>query len=630
MNSQPANSSHGQNTAIIESDLESLPDKYGWPRENARGYRIQEKISGTERPIRVIHVGAGASGICFSKLAAESLSNVEWVCYDKNPDIGGTWLENRYPGCACDIPSVNYQFTWARKPDWSHFYSYSEEIWAYFRDLVDRFQLRKYMRLNHEVVGASWDEDQGTWKVRVKNLKTNEVIVDQAEILINGGGVLNSWKWPDIEGVHDFEGILCHTANYPVDTVLDEKRVAVIGVGSSGIQVTAKIASKVKKLYTWVRSPTWITAGFAQKYAGPNGENFRYTEKQKRDFAANLPDYVTYTKNIEDELNQRFKFILNGTPEAKEAKEFSTLQMCEKLNGREDLIKMLVPTNFGVGCRRPTPGNGFLEALTLPHVTTFSKELQRITPRGFIDHEGQEHEVDVIICATGFDTSWVPRFPIVAKGKNVQDIQKQKPISYLSIGIPEIPNYWTVTGAYGPVGHGSFLPIIELLMRHFVLVIKRFQSQDIKEMTPRRDVCEAFVEHADLYLKRTAWTSGCRSWFKQGKEDGPLAIWPGSRLLYFDLLAQPRYDDYEIKYRSGNPFGFLGNGFTLREYDGSDLSYYLGTRENPGALIPTEGQAVSNGTTPEAGRTTDINGPDVNSSHETFTNGMYSDRTNRL
>ncbi|KAH8810649.1 FAD/NAD-P-binding domain-containing protein [Xylogone sp. PMI_703] len=584
----PNDSKFSPIAAEINSELEALPDKYGWPRENQNGYRIKEQLSGTERPIRVIHVGAGASGICFSKFASESLNNVNFVCYDKNSDIGGTWLENRYPGCACDIPSVNYQFTWARNPNWSHFYSYSEEIWSYFKDVVETFGLRKYIKLNHEIIGADWNESEGLWHIEVKNLISGLVFIDKAEVLINGGGVLNNWKWPAIEGIHDFQGTLCHTANYPADTILDGKRVAVVGVGSSGIQVTANIASKVRKLYTWVRSPTWITSGFAQKYAGLNGENFKYTEEQQQKFAENLPEYVTYIKNIEDELNQRFKFILNGTPEALEAKEFSTNQMQQKLQGREDLIKMIIPTDFGVGCRRPTPGNGFLEALTLPNVTTFAKEMRRITPKGFIDDEGQEHEVDVIICATGFDTSWIPRFPVIARGKNIQEIQKDKPISYISIGVPEIPNYWTVTGAYGPLGHGSFIPIIEHLMHHFIRLIKRIQTQDIKAMAPRKDVCQDFVDHADLYLQRTAWSSNCRSWFKQGRSDGPLSIWPGSRLLYFDLLSEPRYEDYDISYHSGNRFGYLGNGFTIREYNGGDLSYYLGTVTSPGALIPSQ------------------------------------------
>lgn len=149
-----------------------------------------------------------------------------------------------------------------------------------------------------------------------------------------------------------------------------------------------------------------------------------------------------------------------------------------------------------------------------------------------------------------------------------------------------VPNYWTVTGPYGPLGHGSLLPIIELLMNNFIACIKRIQVQNIKSLAPRRDVCESFVEHADLFLKRTAWTSGCSSWFKQGKVDGPLTMFPGSRLVFFDLLKEPRYEDYQIEYLSGNPFGFLGNGFSIKEYDGSDLSWYLGNEENPGAVIP--------------------------------------------
>lgn len=115
------------------------------------------------------------------------------------------------------------------------------------------------------------------------------------------------------------------------------------------------------------------------------------------------------------------------------------------------------------------------------------------------------------------------------------------------------------------------------------------QVENIKSLAPKREVCEKFAEHADLFLKRTAWSSGCSSWFKQGRKDGPLTMWPGSRLLFLEVHKEPRYEDYNIEYLDGNPFGFLGNGFTVREYDGSDLSYYLGTAENPGALMPLAG-----------------------------------------
>lgn len=209
------------------------------------------------------------------------------------------------------------------------------------------------------------------------------------------------WEWPEIEGLHDFKGVLCHTAHYDENTVLEGQRVAVIGLGSSGVQVISNIVNKVSQLYTWVRTPTWITAGFAQKYAGPNGANFAYAEEQKTQWKENELDYLQYCKEIENELDQRFKFVLRGTPEAEEAKRFSTKEMTTKLAGRKDIMDKIIPTNFGVGCRRPTPGNGFLEALTASHVTTFSQALTRVTDKGFIDHDGNEHEVDVIICATG-------------------------------------------------------------------------------------------------------------------------------------------------------------------------------------------------------------------------------------
>jgi hypothetical protein len=140
-------------------------------------------------------------------------------------------------------------------------------------------------------------------------------------------------------------------------------------------------------------------------------------------------------------------------------------------------------------------------------------------------------------------------------------------------------------GPYGPLGHGSFIPIIEHVTKYILTAVKKMQLENIKSLQPRQDVCESFAEHADLFLKRTAWAGVCRSWFKQGRLDGKLTIFPGSRLVYFGLLQSPRYEDYSIQYRAKNPFAFLGNGFSTKEFDGSDLAYYLGTDENPGDLL---------------------------------------------
>ncbi|KAH8695626.1 cyclohexanone monooxygenase [Talaromyces proteolyticus] len=561
-------------------DFETLPEKYGWVTDNGKGYKIKEALFGTERSLKVIALGAGAAGICLAKYLPLQLRNVSLSIYDKNPEVGGTWYENRYPGCACDIPSHIYQFSWAKNPHWSKFYSEGPEILEYFKNVVERFNLSQYINLNHEVIDATWDSDRGQWDIRIKNLLTGTIFIDTCNVFLNCGGILNAWRWPDIEGINTFQGKLCHTANYDPNTDLKDKRVAVIGIGSSGVQVIPKIVNEVDHLYCWIRSPTWMTSGFAQKYAGPNGENFNYSDEQKQYFAKNSEEYLEYCKNLEIEIHQVFKSVQLGSPESRLAKEFSSKEMKNKLAHRTDIMERIIPTTFEVGCRRPTPGNGFLEALTLDKVTTYLDSVKKITRKGFIDTDGNEQEVDVIICATGFDTSWVPRFPIVANGKNLQDIQRKKPISYLSMAVPGMPNYFTIGGPYFSFGHGSYTTMVELFIDNILSIIKKLQKENIKSMSPQQSATEDFIDHADIWLKRTAWAGPCPSWFKNGTVDGVLTIFPGSRMVLANLLECPRYEDYDIEYLSKNRFSFMGNGFSTKEYDGSDAAWYLALKKS--------------------------------------------------
>lgn len=284
--------------------------------------------------------------------------------------------------------------------------------------------------------------------LQVKNLETGEEFTDEAEYFINAGGVLNNYKLPDIEGLDKFKGKVMHSAAYEEGYDLKNKKVAVVGSGSSGVQIVAKIIPEVKELYHWVRSPIWITAAFAQTWAGKDGANFKYSKEQLKFLEENPKAYMEYRKQVENELNQRFKFIIKGSEEASEARKFSHDQMSRKLKGDERLCDKIIPKNFNPGCRRPTPAPGYLEALIAPNATIFTDAIGAISETGFTDHEGKEHDVDVFICATGFDTSWLPRFPIRAFGKDIKDIWNEKDgvTSYLSIGIPEMPNHFTFCG----------------------------------------------------------------------------------------------------------------------------------------------------------------------------------------
>lgn len=281
---------------------------------------------------------------------------------------------------------------------------------------------------------------------------------------------------------------------------------------------------------------------------------------------------------IENELNQRFKFIIKGSDEAKQARDFSHQQMRRKLNNDERLCSAMIPKDFNPGCRRPTPAPGYLESLTAPNTTVFTTDVQRITPTGFIDHTGTPHTIDVLICATGFDTTWLPRFPFIAHGHDLRTFWSgpNNVLSYLSVAIPTFPNHFSFCGPYGPLGHGSFLPLIERWTSYIFSVLQKVQIEHIKSVTPKLGPAKAFKQHADLFLQRTAWTSPCRSWFKQGRQDGQAAIYPGSRVHFFELLKGPRWEDFEIQYDHGNEFAFLGNGWDLREGDGRDITHYLG------------------------------------------------------
>ncbi|KAF2221847.1 hypothetical protein BDZ85DRAFT_200705 [Elsinoe ampelina] len=549
------------------------------PKADTHGYSILEQPMGTKKHLRVVLMVAGASTLNFLKQADDQLTNVDITVYEKNHDVGGTWLENRYPGAACDIPSVNYQFAWKTRL-WSHYYSYAPEIWQYLKDIEQENSFNdRYIKLKHQIERAEWDDEAGVWRFQVKNLVSGKVFDDHAHFFVNAGGVLNNWKWPDIVGLHDFNGKLMHSAAYDKGYDLVGKKVAVIGAGSSGVQIVAAIQPKVKHLYHWVRSPIWITAGFAQTWAGRDGANFKSDSEEQLDYLRNNPvKYLEYRKMIENELNQRFKFIIKGSPESEQAKTFSRDQMERKLNKDPRLCSAIIPNDFNPGCRRPTPAPGYLEALTAPNTTVSTADISRITSTGFIDDENNAHDVDVIICATGFDTSWLPRFPFIAHGHDLRHVWsgKDNVTSYLSVAIPSFPNHFSFCGPYGPLGHGSFLPLIERWTQYIFKALQKCQVEHIRSISPKLDAARAFRQHADLFLRRTAWTSPCRSWFKQGRKDGQAAIYPGSRVHFFELLKDVRWEDFEIKYDHGNEFAFLGNGFDLRETDGRDITHYLG------------------------------------------------------
>ncbi|RHZ62629.1 hypothetical protein CDV55_105871 [Aspergillus turcosus] len=551
------------------------------PGANGPPYTISEKVLGEARHLRVIAIGAGASGLNLAYQISNHMRNIDLIVYEKNPDVGGTWYENRYPGCACDIPSHNYQFTWEPNPNWSTFYSKAPEILEYFKNIARKHDLYKFIKLNHKVINAEWSDSDGIWKIQVQDNLTGKIIHDWCHFMITASGILNNWKWPDIPGLHTFKGELLHSASWNNNVSWKGKTVAVLGCGSSGVQIVPTIQPDVKQLVTFIRTPIWITASFAQSKAGPNGSNFVFSEEQKEKFRNEPEIYLKYRKEVEHELNSRFKFIIRDSPEQAEAVRFSINEMKRKLGENSPLLKYLIPT-FAVGCRRPTPGNGYLESLSKDNVRVVTDSISEIVPEGIKMTTGEVIAVDMFICATGFDISFRPRYPVIGRnGIGLSDQWKQKPSGYLSLAVPNFPNHFMFLGPSAPIGHGSVLPIVEHSTKYILKMIYKCQTQDIKAVTVSQQAVDDFDEHIQLFMQRTAWTTHCRSWFKNGTVDGPVvALHPGSRVHWFHMLDEPRYEDYNWDRIKKNRFSYLGNGFSTKEGKGKDTAYYF---DNPAA-----------------------------------------------
>ncbi|KJA23566.1 hypothetical protein HYPSUDRAFT_66248 [Hypholoma sublateritium FD-334 SS-4] len=521
------------------------------------------------RRLKVICIGAGASGLLLAYKLQRSFDYFDLTIYEKNEDISGTWFENTYPGCACDMPAHVYTYTFEPNPNWSSVYASSREIRNYFDCFATKYDLRKYISLRHQVVGAIWKEETGEWEVDVKNLEDGTIKHDSCSVLINATGITNAWKWPEIDGLYDFKGPLLHTALWDASVELEGKHVGIIGNGSSGLQVLPAISPLAKKVTNFIRGPAWVVQS-------RTFESRTYSEEERRRFAADPELFLAYRKQLEMNVNELFPVLIADSPAQRDMLDATKKQMQNTLQDKA-LEELVIPT-FPLGCRRLTPGPGYLEALASGHVDVVFGEIAKITEHGCVSATGQEHHVDVLICATGFDVSYRPRFPLIgSSGGSLAEAWASEAQSYLGIAAHDFPNYFMFIGPNSPCGNGSLIVAVEAQADYMLRMINRWQTENIHSFMPKKKAVEDFIAFKDEFMKATVWTHNCKSWYKNGDHiTGKVtALWPGSTLHYLEAIAEPRYEDWDFKIIS-NRFAFLGNGRSQVESDSAaDWAYYV-------------------------------------------------------
>ncbi|KAL3481293.1 hypothetical protein BJX99DRAFT_271239 [Aspergillus californicus] len=548
-------------------------------------YTIIEQPIGTRRHIRVACMGAGYSGLMMAIVFNERLKdrNAEFVVYERNEDLGGTWLENRYPGCKCDIPAHNYAYSFAPNPAWPNYYATSEQIHGYMHNVADQYDCHQYIKYRHTIKSAVWNEAKAKWGLQVET-GDGTIIEDEVDVFINAGGVLNNWKWPSIEGLHDFKGKLIHSARWDQEYDFSGKAVAVIGIGSSGIQIVPELAKVATSLDIYARSQTWISPapGINEPTANDpemdSEYNFTNGTLEMFEDPAVLRDYRAA---IMDRRSTNFKRFIADSDLQKQAQQLFRKTMTDRLGssskkGRE-AAEHLIP-DFPVGCRRLTPGPGFLEALTEDHVEIQWDNIARIDEKGIVTRSGETKLYDVIVCATGFDTSFRPSFPLIGRhGVNLADkwgSDEEPPEAYFGLMVPDMPNYFCFIGPNSTISNGSLVLGIQATAVYVYRWLNKLQTEMLRSFEVRREVTEDYNQHLQKYLSRTVWTRGCRSWYKRGTIDGPVvAIYGGTTFHFIDAIKDPRWEDFDIDRipGAGNRFAYLGNGFTKSEARGGSI-----------------------------------------------------------
>ncbi|KXS19471.1 FAD/NAD(P)-binding domain-containing protein [Gonapodya prolifera JEL478] len=499
------------------------------------------------RELDVVFVGSGISGMTFGIMSQWRLKNVNVVIYEKNASFGGTWFENRYPGCRCDVQSHIYQFRFETF-DWSEAYAQWDEIFHYHSYVFAKYGLSRLVQFRHAVVGADYDEERAKWRVTVE--KTDEVtgkkerFERECDVLVNGTGVLNRPKWPDTPGAELFKGELVHTAQWDEskDSV-DGKVVGVIGNGSTGIQVVQSIGSRVKHMDHYVRTPTYMQAYLegGVKLSPQRRGQFRdpaFTRQFMRDTYMNREKYWVMFTSAEHKLN---KLVVKRA-----------LEYLEKSVKDPELRAKLTP-HFAYGCRRPIFSDDYYPTIQRPNVSLRREPIKRFWEKGLVldlgDGREEMRELDMIICATGFAANWVSKFmPVRGRERRLlADDWASHPEAYRTLTVNGFPNYFMILGPNTPPTHNSLIISCEQQCNYVMQMIHALQHNPlIKSIEVKLEAQRAFAKEAQDWLKtNSVWNVDCGGWYRY--KNGYTVQWPGPALHMIDSIHSVDWRHYSVE-----------------------------------------------------------------------------------
>jgi len=485
------------------------------------------RVANGARPLRFAIIGAGMSGI-LSGIKLDEAGYHDYTIYEKAGRSGGTWRENTYPGIACDVPSHLYSYSFEPNPDWSHVFSPGSEIQAYFEGVARRHGVDRHIRYGAEIVRC--ERSGGRW-----HLETRTGERDQADVVIAATGVLHHPNLPDIAGLDTFDGPCFHSARWDHSVALDQRRVGIIGTGSTAVQIVSAIVERVAQLVLFQRTAQWIAPQ----------DNAPYSDKERAEFQRH-PESM---RELHRDLSRLFAEAFSNAVVDATSPQMQLLEdLCRanlETNVHDPVLRERLRPSYRAACKRLVVSPDFYAAIQRPHATLVTASIDRVEARGIRTRDGHLHALDVLVLATGFraDRFMRPMQVIGRGGARLDDMWGKRPIAYLSVSIPDFPNLFMLNGPNGPVGNFSLIEVAELQMAYILQLVERLRDGRCREISPTAAATATFDAARVEAAQKTVWVTGCRSWYLDDR--GIPAVWPWTFDRFREEMAAPQLDAYE-------------------------------------------------------------------------------------
>lgn len=439
---------------------------------------------------RAVIVGAGLSGLCAGiHLLRAGIS--DFTILERDPRPGGTWRDNVYPGCACDVPVALYQFSFAPSIHWRHVFPRVSEMQEYVRQLIANFDLAPHLKTGDGARSARWDEDGCRWRIRTETGAEFE-----AQTLIVALGQLNRPKLPDIPGRDSFAGPAFHSARWNDSAPLEGKRVGVVGCAASAVQLIPEIAKVAGHLTVFQRTPNWLLPRLDREII-----------EEEMALLITAPHVGELTREqIYQNADCLFWQAFSWTPQGRAAfTRLSTMHM-ESQVADPEMRRKLTP-DYPIGCKRVLFADDYYPALQLPNVTLDTAAIERITPQGIRTSDAVDHPLDVLIFATGFETTdWHWSLDVIGRdGVRLSDVWKDGPEAYLGLTVSGFPNLFMQYGPNTNLGHNSITFMLERQSEYIVQALLEIERRGLCAMEPAREVQDRFNREQQEALARTTW-----------------------------------------------------------------------------------------------------------------------------